>query len=47
MICNELPNPSLELDCADYANPEAEVVQRAAQIVLGIACLGLQTLAAR
>jgi hypothetical protein len=46
IVCDELPNPSLELDRADNADLEAEVAQRATEVVLDVARLGLQQFAA-
>src|SRR5205814_10596757 len=45
MIRDELTNSSLELDRADHANLEAEIAQRATQIVLDVERLCLQKLA--
>src|SRR5438445_4796525 len=45
MVRDELTNSSLELDRAHHANLEAEIAQRATQIVLDVERLGLQKLA--
>src|SRR5436305_15231411 len=44
MIRNQLANSSLELDRTHHANLEAEIAQRATQIVLDVEGLGLQKL---
>src|SRR5436189_5467164 len=44
MVRNQLANSSLELDRAHHANLEAEIAQRATQIVLDVEGLGLQKL---
>src|SRR5437868_710262 len=44
MVRNQLANSSLELDRPHHANLEAEIAQRATQIVLDVEGLGLQKL---
>src|SRR5437763_8927834 len=44
MVRNQLANSSLELDRTHHANLEAEIAQRATQIVLDVDGLGLQKL---
>src|SRR5262249_20814390 len=44
MVRDQLTNSSLELDRAHHANLEAEIAQRATQMVLDIERLGLQKL---
>jgi hypothetical protein len=45
MVRDQLTNSSLELDRAHHANLEAEIAQRATQLVLDVERLGLQELA--
>src|SRR4051794_10972605 len=45
MVRDQLTNSSLELDRAYHANLEAEIAQRAPQIILDVERLGLQKLA--
>src|SRR2546428_8957473 len=45
MVRDQLANSRLELDRAHHANLEAEIAQRATQIVLDVERLGLQKLA--
>ncbi len=43
MVRDQLTNSSLEFDRAHYANLEAEIAQRATQIVLDVERLSLQS----